>query len=376
MAADARSRATARAAGCSPSLLVVIVLGAGAGAVPVPRRAAAERRGQDLRLHPAGGELRPAARLHRHRLVRAHDVLRHRRLRRRDRAARAGAELGRDRASGWSRRCRSSLLLALVIGLFSLRVRAIFFAMITLAVASFFAILASQLSGSPAARTASPSACPSCCGRAFALIDEPCSASPSTAASLDLLPRLRLLRWRCSCCCCASSTRRSAACCRRSARTSSAPRRSATAPCATARSPTCRRRAVAALAGALLALWLRYTGPDTTLSFDIMIDILLMVVIGGMGTMYGAVIGATLFVLAQNYLQDADGHRLASALERHAAAAATCSTPTAGCSGSACCSSSASTSSRPASSASCAVHRVSAARLIFSRFDCLMGMRK
>ena len=35
-----------------------------------------------------------------------------------------------------------------------------------------------------------------------------------------------------------------------------------------------------------------------------MIDILLMVVIGGMGTMYGAVIGATMFVVAQNYLQD------------------------------------------------------------------------
>jgi branched-chain amino acid transport system permease protein len=29
-----------------------------------------------------------------------------------------------------------------------------------------------------------------------------------------------------------------------------------------------------------------------------------MVVIGGMGTMYGAVIGATLFIVAQNYLQD------------------------------------------------------------------------
>jgi len=61
--------------------------------------------------------------------------------------------------------------------------------------------------------------------------------------------------------------------------------------------------AMAALAGALMALWLRYTGPDTTLSLSIMIDILLMVVIGGMGTMYGAVLGATLFVLAQNYLQ-------------------------------------------------------------------------
>ena len=61
---------------------------------------------------------------------------------------------------------------------------------------------------------------------------------------------------------------------------------------------------VATVAGILYAIWLRYTGPDTTLSFGIMIDILLMVVIGGMGTMYGAVVGATLFVLAQNYLQD------------------------------------------------------------------------
>ena len=59
----------------------------------------------------------------------------------------------------------------------------------------------------------------------------------------------------------------------------------------------------ATVAGALMALWLRYNGPDTTLSFSIMIDILLMVVIGGMGTMYGAVIGAALFVLAQSYLQ-------------------------------------------------------------------------
>jgi branched-chain amino acid transport system permease protein len=60
----------------------------------------------------------------------------------------------------------------------------------------------------------------------------------------------------------------------------------------------------ATVAGALLALWLRYTGPDTTLSFEIMLDILLIVVIGGMGTLYGAVIGSVLFVLAQNYLQD------------------------------------------------------------------------
>jgi branched-chain amino acid transport system permease protein len=32
--------------------------------------------------------------------------------------------------------------------------------------------------------------------------------------------------------------------------------------------------------------------------------VLLIVVIGGMGTVYGAVVGSALFVLAQSYLQD------------------------------------------------------------------------
>jgi len=60
----------------------------------------------------------------------------------------------------------------------------------------------------------------------------------------------------------------------------------------------------ACAAGAMLAIWLRYNGPDTTLSFEIMMDVLLIVVIGGMGTIYGAVIGSVLFVVAQSYLQD------------------------------------------------------------------------
>ncbi len=65
----------------------------------------------------------------------------------------------------------------------------------------------------------------------------------------------------------------------------------------------CLSAVVATLAGALMALWLRYAGPQTTLAFTIMMDILLIVVIGGMGTLYGAVVGAALFILAQNYLQ-------------------------------------------------------------------------
>src|SRR6185369_5607665 len=69
----------------------------------------------------------------------------------------------------------------------------------------------------------------------------------------------------------------------------------------------CIAALAATLAGALMALWLRYVGPKTVLSFEIMTDILLIVVIGGMGRMYGAVIGAAVFVLAQNYLQEGMG---------------------------------------------------------------------
>lgn len=61
---------------------------------------------------------------------------------------------------------------------------------------------------------------------------------------------------------------------------------------------------LACLAGVLFALINRYVNPENTLAFELMVFILLMCVIGGMGTMYGAVIGATLFLLAQNYLQD------------------------------------------------------------------------
>ncbi len=69
----------------------------------------------------------------------------------------------------------------------------------------------------------------------------------------------------------------------------------------------CIAALVASLAGSIYAIWLKYTGPETALSFAIMIDILLMVVIGGMGTMWGAVIGAVLMVLAQYYLRDLMG---------------------------------------------------------------------
>src|SRR5207342_1397225 len=67
---------------------------------------------------------------------------------------------------------------------------------------------------------------------------------------------------------------------------------------------TCISALGATLAGALFALWLRYVGPDTALSFSIQVDVLVMVVVGGMGSLYGAIIGAALFVFAESYLQD------------------------------------------------------------------------
>jgi hypothetical protein len=127
-------------------------------------------------------------------------------------AAKLGPAWG-NLALGFIASLALALAIALVIGLLSLRVRTIFFAMITLAVASFFQILASQLRISPAARTASTSGCRRCCR----------TGSPATTWCSRR-------RRRSSCACCASSTRPLAGCCSRSARTSSAPRRSAIAP--------------------------------------------------------------------------------------------------------------------------------------------------
>jgi branched-chain amino acid transport system permease protein len=196
-----------------------------------------------------------------------------------------------------------SLVLSLLIGLFSLRVKAMFYAMITLAVASAFQTFASQLSEFTGGEDGLSFKVPEMLSPGFSL-----SAHPFLGVSLDgklisyyllvaatvalFLVMLRIVN---------SPFGRVLQAIRENAfraealgyrtvlyRTSS----------------NVLSAGFATLAGALLALWLRYNGPDTSLSFEIMIDILLMVVIGGMGTMYGSMVGATLFIVAQNYLQD------------------------------------------------------------------------
>jgi branched-chain amino acid transport system permease protein len=180
-----------------------------------------------------------------------------------------------------------SVAVAFAVGLLSLRVRAIFFAMITLAVAAFFQILASQLSwltgGEDGINFSLPRLLQSRLASYYLVL------AASTVLFLALLrvvnsPFGRVLlsvrenEFRAEALGYRTVVYRTVA--------------------------NCLGALGATAAGLLYAIWLRYTGPAATLSFDIMVDILLMVVIGGMGTMYGSVLGATIFVLAQSYLRD------------------------------------------------------------------------
>jgi branched-chain amino acid transport system permease protein len=196
----------------------------------------------------------------------------------------------------------AAALLALLIGLFSLRVRAIFFAMVTLAVASAIELLVSQLSFITGGEDGLSYSIPYALTPGFRLLEERVLGARIdgrliayyliffSAAALFLL-MLRMVN---------SPFGRVLQAVRENAFRADA----IGYPVVYYRTAaTVLSAAMAALAGALLAVWLRYTGPATTLSLEIMVDILLMIVIGGMGTMYGAVIGATVFILAQNYLQ-------------------------------------------------------------------------
>jgi len=195
-----------------------------------------------------------------------------------------------------------AIVLATVIGLFSLRVRTIFFAMITLAVASAFAILASQLSDLTGGEDGLNYRLPAVLRASFAFGDTLFGVRLNGrlvdyylvyfVALVLVLALLRIV----------NSPFGSVLMAIREN-----PFRAEAIGYRTVVYRTiasCIAAATAAFAGALLALWSSQTNPDTTLSFDIMVDILLMVVIGGMGTMYGAVVGAVLLVFAQNYLQD------------------------------------------------------------------------
>jgi branched-chain amino acid transport system permease protein len=199
-----------------------------------------------------------------------------------------------------------SLGLALAIGLFSLRVRAIFFAMITLAVASVFAILASQLGWLTGGEDGRTYQVPPLLRPSFRLAEGDVLGVTlngrilayyilfATALVLFLL-MLRIVN--------SPFGRVLQAIRENEFRAEALGYRTVLYRSVV----NCVSAVMATLAGVMCAVWLRYTGPATTLSFDIMLDILLIVVIGGMGTLYGAVIGATIFLLAESYLQNLIG---------------------------------------------------------------------
>ena len=196
-----------------------------------------------------------------------------------------------------------SLLLSLLIGLLSLRVRAIFYAMITLAIASAFLTLASQLSDFTGGEDGITFKLPELLAPSSQFFNAPVLGITIdgkiltyylvlVAALLLFLVMLRIVNSPFG-------------------RVLQAIRENDFRAEAIGYKTVIYRTlsnvlasGFATLAGCLLAIWLRYNGPDTSLSFEIMLDVLLIVVIGGMGTLYGAVIGSVLFLLAQSYLQD------------------------------------------------------------------------
>ncbi|MEZ5809792.1 MAG: branched-chain amino acid ABC transporter permease [Rhizobiaceae bacterium] len=203
----------------------------------------------------------------------------------------------------------AAVVLAVLIGVLSLRVKAIFFAMVTLAAASVMAVLASQFSDFTGGEDGIVYSAPKLFSPATKLMTDGdgkvlklfgVSMNGKIAAYYFVFLTCLVMFW--------------------------AMMRIVRSPLGTVleairenelRSEAIGYRvvayrtsvfviaaAIAALTGVVWAVWLKYTGPETTLSFAIMIDILLMVVIGGMGTMVGAVIGVVLLNLAQFYLKD------------------------------------------------------------------------
>jgi len=74
---------------------------------------------------------------------------------------------------------------------------------------------------------------------------------------------------------------------------------------------------MAALVGGLYAMWVGYVNPESCLGvLTIMLDVLLMVIIGGMGTLYGGIVGAAFLKITQTFLPDLQS--LAKSLFPHA----------------------------------------------------------
>jgi branched-chain amino acid transport system permease protein len=199
-----------------------------------------------------------------------------------------------------------SLAIAAVIGLLSLRLRAIFFSMITLAVASFAQIVAEQWRDLTGGEDGLTFSVPAILKPGFRLFHDPVMGvivngrviTYYITFAVALVLFLIMLR----------IVNSPFGLVLRAIRENEFRVEAMGYRVVAYRTLVCVFSAVmASLAGALMALVLGYNGPDATLSFSLMIDILLMIVIGGMGTLYGAIVGAIVVVLAEYYLQNALG---------------------------------------------------------------------
>lgn len=56
------------------------------------------------------------------------------------------------------------------------------------------------------------------------------------------------------------------------------------------------------LAGVLYAGWIGFVNPEAVLGIPVMMDVLMMVIIGGAGSLYGGIIGAGVLISAQTFL--------------------------------------------------------------------------
>ena len=197
-----------------------------------------------------------------------------------------------------------SALVAGLIGAFSLRVKAIFFAMITLAFAEFAGILAVQWSALTGGEDGLSPKLPGVFAVAYdggRLLGVPVTGKLVTYyAVLALCTALFLLMARFV----ASPLGRALQAIRDNelrAEALGVPTFALQIVSSTFAS------VIAAVAGGAYLMWVRYVNPESALGVPLMLDVLLMVIIGGIGTLWGSLIGAAVLLTARLVLPDLRG---------------------------------------------------------------------
>ena len=204
--------------------------------------------------------------------------------------ARFGGPTWGDLGLGLAAAVGVSALVSVAIGAFSLRVKAIFFAMITLAFAEFALILAVQLGPLTGGEDGLSPRFPGALGHRLGAYYAICAvvtvlfAAMSRFVASPLGRVLQAIR--------DNELRAEALGFRTFVYQSAA---------------SCFASVVATVLGGCYAVWVGYVNPESTLGIHIMLDILLMVIIGGIGTLWGRIIGAGFLLTAQAFLPNLRG---------------------------------------------------------------------